>query len=491
MSPLGHPKGEFRRAKPEVTPLSSVASACRSFAARTLAPIAAAALLGLGVLQPATAADPVVDAMAETFVAGLPADWRAEAGGWEFLDVLDCYVNGSSCYGNNPASPYGYPMFNGYPRLKLAPSEAVVVFLRTPPPARYFGFTQYLIARGRTTKEVLASLSDTLNLLDFRTLQSPGPGVDVFNQYAVLVWTADLNTLAVVKARLEAQGIPASRVNFIPLPVQLPLNMGYGPDADSFSLLLRVAMPQEQAAFDRYRADNPFHTLKVGRTSPPPIAPAPTIGYRSEISGLSEVYTYTAPLQELVADIKRHYARRYALRAQAVSYVSAIGFECIAGTAKCTLDTHDGLYANDLSRLKVTLQNPQDIVLVAGVNHQRTGKALYINHTVNDVSKQTGIASVDDPALTTASALYHAGVTAPDDPRVHRYENLYAYAVSYDCSGLAHCLQIPAPTPGNPVGLEPGSPFDLYERSYVDPLTHVRPSTTEIVRHQVFIGRKT
>ena len=58
-------------------------------------------------------------------------------GGWEFLDVMDCYVNGDSCYGNNPASPYVYPLFKDFVRLKLGPSEAVVLFMRTPPEARY------------------------------------------------------------------------------------------------------------------------------------------------------------------------------------------------------------------------------------------------------------------------------------------------------------------------------------------------------------------
>lgn len=440
--------------------------------------------------QAARAADPVVQAMGDTYVANLPADWRPELGGWEFLDVLDCYTAGRSCYGNNPASPYGYPQFNGFARLKLAPSEAVVVFMRTPPAARYFGITQYLITRGRTSKEILASLSDTLNLLTFKTLGSDTPGQDVFDQYAVLVWTADINTLAKVKFQLAQQGIPENRINFLPIPINLPLNMGYGADADTFSILLRVAMPEVQSTFDTYRTDNPFFAVKVGQVSPPPIAAAPTVGYRSEISGVSEVAAYQAPLNALVADIKRNYARRFTLRAQTIEYVSAIGFECIAGTAKCTLDTHDGLYANDLSKLVLTVNSPQDIVIIAGVNHQRTGKSLYVNHTVNDVSKQTGIVSVDDPVLTTASALYHAGVTAPGDPRAQLYDKLYAYVVSYDCAGLQHCLQIPAPTAANPIGLEPGAPFGLYERSYVDPRTGVRPSPTEIVRHQVFIGTK-
>ncbi|HRD83738.1 MAG TPA: hypothetical protein PLF63_01055 [Rubrivivax sp.] len=451
---------------------------------------AALAMASLFASSSASAGDAIVDTMGETFVAGLPDDIGVERGAWEFLDVLDCYLNGDSCFGNNPSSPYGYTRFRGLVSMKLGVSEAVVIFMRTPPPSRYFGFTQYLVRRGRSPRQVLASLSDSLNQLNFSTLQSNAPGDQVFNQYAVLVWTADLNTLARVKTQLAAQGIPEAKVNFMPMPIGLPLNMGYGPDDDSFSILMRMAMPVVQAELDQYRLDSPFFAVKVSPRTPPPVSPAPIIGYRSELSGISEVATYGAALDSLVRDIKARYARSYALRTQNVSYISALGFECIAGTAICTLDTHDGLYANDLSQLSYKVTNLKDIVLIAGVNHQRTGKALYVNHTVNDVAKQTGIISVDDPALTTGSALYHAGVTSPDDPRVQRYEKLYAYAVSYDCSGLQYCMQIPAPTPENPIGLLPGSPFGLYERSYVDPMTGVRPSQQEIVKHQVLIGRK-
>lgn len=452
--------------------------------------LAAALCLLLSASPSSAALDPVVRDLGDTFVANLPSDWTQERGSWDFLDVADCYQHGTTCYGNNPSSPYGYPSFNGVPRFKLGASEAVVVFMRSPPRSRYFGFTQYLFERGRTPVEVLASLSDTLNLLAFKTLDSAQPGGDVFDRHAVLVWTGDLNTLARVKQQLALQGIPEDRVNFVPLPIALPLNMGYGNDADVFNFLLRVAMPTVQAEFDFYRTDKPFYVLKVGPQAPPPVLPAPTIGFRSEITGVSEVGPHGAALESLVRDIKLRYAQRYTLMPQSVSYATVDGFQCIAGDAKCTLDTHDCLYANDLTTLSVTLKNRRDIVIVAGVNHQRTGKALYMNHTVNDVAKQTGIVSLEDPQLTLASALYHAGVTRPSDPRVQLYDKLYAYAISYDCTGLSHCLQIPRPTAANPIGLRPGTPFGLYQRNYVDPASGVRASTEEVVPHQVFVGTR-
>ena len=86
--------------------------------------------------------------------------------------------------------------------------------------------------------------------------------------------------------------------------------------------------------------------------------------------------------------------------------------------------------------------------------------------------------------MTKQSALYHAGVSDPADPRLATYSSLYAYAISYDCTGISHCLAIPAPTAANPIGLAPGSPFFVMGRKYLEPRTRVRPALSEITPHR-------
>ena len=155
--------------------------------------------------------------------------------------------------------------------------------------------------------------------------------------------------------------------------------------------------------------------------------------------------------------------------------------------ATCNYDSHDDLVADDLSQT-LTVKNLNDVVIAAGVNHHAIGKALYINHGVASPVQALGVAAVDDTQLTESSALYFAGVTSPKDPRVARFRNLYAYAISYHCGTLRYCLNIPAPTSTNPVGLSPGAPFLVWGRAYVDPHTGVRPDAAEIVTHQVLVG---
>jgi hypothetical protein len=76
------------------------------------------------------------------------------------------------------------------------------------------------------------------------------------------------------------------------------------------------------------------------------------------------------------------------------------------------------------------------------------------------------------------------GVSDPADPRLATYSSLYAYAISYDCTGISYCLAIPAPTAANPIGLAPGSPFFVMGRKYLEPRTRVRPALSEITPHR-------
>lgn len=431
----------------------------------------------------------------DRFSASIPSDWKNEAGGWQYADIADCYVNGGSCFGNNPTSPYGSPTFldstlnRQLNAFHLNANEAVVIIMRTPPEMRYFGFTQYLMQNGSqpSVAPVFASMSDALNLMRIGTA-----GASAFGQYAAVVWSGDLNTYTAARALLMQAGLPEGAINFIPMPVNLPvhpLKTGYGPGTDTFGMLMRTAIPKKKADWDAYMTEKPFIVSKIGPTAVVPLAAAPTIGYSNTVSGVAEGKGLQLALNKLVADIKKNYRGRFTLQPQEVSYSSKTGWDCIAGNEQCAGDTFDALYSRDIER-PLTVKNLEDFVIVVGVNHQKTGKATYINHSIYDTKKMAGIVSVTDPSMTTESALYHAGVTSLDDSRRALYQNLYAYAISYDCAGRLFCLAIPAPTPENPVGLIPGAPFIVVGRAYADPHTMVRPSIDEIVHHQVLIGTK-
>ncbi len=447
-------------------------------------------------------ADDYVQKIGDQFVQNLPGDWNASVGTWTYFDIIKCFTTpGASCFGNNPSSPYGQPNFLDPNTQQMSNvfqmnyDEAVVLIFRTPPQMRYYSFVQYLFSEPGSTSPVFASLSDAFNMKKLGTSGSNQIGGSPFDTYSAVVWTADNNTFSSVKSQLLALGLPDIAVNFYPLPRTLPLNpdktlpMGYGSQADTFSMLMRTALPTVPANFTQYMNEKPFYVLKVGPVTHLMQSQAPVIGYASETSGIVEATGLQSALNKLVSDIKNQYSTNYALKSQTVDYTSKVGWDCIKGVSQCAGDNHDALYSQDVDRA-VVVSSLDDLVIVAGVKHQKTGKATYINHAVYDTKKMAGIVSIADTYFTTGSALYHAGVTNPSDIRNRMYQNLYAYVISYNCAGRQYCLQIPAPTPDNPVGLNPGAPFFVMGRSYLEPHTLVRPSPDEIVHHQVYVASK-
>jgi hypothetical protein len=445
-------------------------------------------------------ADEYVSKLAHDFVQQLPLDWKYEAGNWEYFDAKTCFQGKQSCAGSNPTSPYGYPTFlnvmtNTFNKaIQIDQNEAVVLIFRTPPQNRYFGFTQYLMKKHNEPTPVFASLSDTLNLAKLGTSGENIPGVSVFNTYSAIVWSSNINTVNLIKQMLMSLNFPESAINFMPLPASIPdyaFSQGYGETGDQFTMLMRTALPNDQAELDAYLIEKPFFAGKIGPMYPIEYTPAPTIGYASEVSGILELDKFknlNLALSSLVSDIRKKYGLDYNLRSLPIEFVSKTGWDCIAGSSQCAGDNHDALYSYD-TKYPVTVKNLEDFIIVAGVNHQKTGKADYINHSVYDTVHFAGIAGVADTLLTTDSALYHAGVSSTDLKRIV-YKNLYAYIISYDCKGKSYCLSIPAPTASNPVGLNPGAPFVIVGRSYMEPNTLVRPLPAEIVPHQVFSATK-
>lgn len=462
-------------------------------------------LLALSILAMPATADPFVESVGDAFIANLPPGWNVTTGSWVYFDAIGCFTTpGYTCYGDNPASPYGSPYFGEFganpnlATLQLGADEAVVVVFRTPPQMRYYSFNQYLFKRADSSTEIFGSMSEALNLKRLGTTGSPEPGASPFDSYAALVWTADQSTFDSVRADLVESGLPTTAINFLPLPQAIPANasgpgydlhMGHGASADVFNLLMRTAFPGDQAAFDAYVGENPYYVLRVGPGTHLPPNPAPVIGYPSDASGIAESASLQAALNRLVSDIGKRYGGAYSFKQQTSTYTSHVGWNCISELSECTGDNYDSLYSRDDSTF-IRVGNLQDFIIVVGVNHVAANKATYASSAVYDSKKLASIVSITDADMTSQSALYHAGVTNPRDPRVRSYRGLYAYMFSYDCAGKQYCAPIPPPTASNPVGLRPGAPFFVLGRSYLEPHTQVRPSQFEVVQHQVFLGSK-
>ena len=138
-------------------------------------------------------------------------DWTVGDGFLHWFAPKDC-AGLPTCYGNNPASPYGLPMLPrgvnetdfsewGVPLAidghsaswRLQANEALVIFGTSPPEMRYWGVTNYLFSRfyedatGRnnTLNKVsrcpdpparcvnFASVGDTMNMINSNLTATP------------------------------------------------------------------------------------------------------------------------------------------------------------------------------------------------------------------------------------------------------------------------------------------------------------------------------
>jgi hypothetical protein len=355
----------------------------RKSLSRRLYAILLASLTSVAMLFSGSAAwgmDPIVAAQGERFMQNLPASWNGTVGAWDYFDVVDCFTKpGAICYGSNPTSPYGFPVFvsedTGLPvkSFQLHQNEAIVIFLRTPPKTRYFALTQYLMKSAGSQATEFASLSDSLNNTKINTTNSDGTP---FNQYAAIVWTPDLETKSSIESMLIAQGIPAASINFLPMPVKIEdhsFAFGYGDSADQFTMLMRTALPEAQVDLDRYIEENPVYIAKVGPANAVNLSPSPTVGYQSDLTGRDEATmnpNAVRALDLLVADIKKNYSGQSTLSANTVTYTETTGWDCIL---TCAGDNQDALYSRDSETVRVKSLN--DFVIIAGVNHRQTGKA--------------------------------------------------------------------------------------------------------------------
>jgi hypothetical protein len=193
----------------------------------------------------------------------------------------------------------------------------------------------------------------------------------------------------------------------------------------------------------------------------------------------------------LVQQLTAQYGSNYTVTELASVDKQTTNYVCIQSASFCAGDNSDALYTDGISQWvpgDPINGIPEDKLLVVGVNHVLTGKAIYVNYAVEEDVHEVGVAAVADNWLQT-TALKMARITSSSDPRYATYSQLYSFTVGYDCKGEIACMTIPQPT-ATQIGVSVGDPIDVTGRYYVDPMTHTRPSISEIIDHRVFLLQK-
>lgn len=438
--------------------------------------------------------------LTQAFTSGISSKYGVTAYPWNFLDPANCFTPGVVCFFSNPDGPYGYPFVGNGLGLgtRMTSGDALVMIMETPPPMTYFGITPYLYSRyyyslprrpGESgTVQVFESLADSVNMNTIKTAGSTVVGSNVFTQLSVVVMTADSTTYKQIVNQFVALGFPASAINLLAMPLNaVPLQMGTGVLADTYTMLIRLAYPNDEAQMEDYINRIPIAFLQltpIGRHSsvvlPTPVSRVPG-------DGVKESSNLQTARDQLVQQLLASYGSSYSITETKQLLTQTKNYRCIQLGILCNVDNPDALYTHEVTRLVPS--SLQDKILVVGVNHVDTGKATYVSHSITNDLYHVGVMGINNVQLQ-GTALIMGGISDSSDPRYSTYSDLYSFTVSYDCSNEPVCFTIPQPTVNNPIGIPFGDPIDTTTRYYVDPATDTRPSSNEVLFHRVFVLKK-
>ncbi len=428
-----------------------------------------------------------------TICALSDAGFIVNVGKMETFDIIDMYNAGftPSCYANNPSAPY---MITKIPKApgqtsnntitdaplipanrglwedyRLRPDEAVVFIGTTPPACDYFSYCGYLVMRyfpdSGGMRRVFASLGDSTNdqMLAGEIAYQDG----VFERPIIMILTADKNTDKRARSALMQAGYPEEimHTKIIPDPI---VRMGLGDKSDTFSLLHRVAFFHDTEAGSAYMNSTPglVYRLTPAVETRPDYFPVPRLIIRG--TGDTRELDLYDDLEELREVILEKYGRDRAdeLVTQVWLYE---GYDAIQRGIDVLGEIRDTAY---LQTSNTTLGNdPDEFIIVYGVNHAATEKATYSNFGLYGTTAMNGIEGVSNHNYTgTAEAFL------PDNPNA---KYLYVARIARHSFGDPATTVIPSGVGG--YGIEPDETCFVGYRAYAQPATMIGAEWSELV----------
>jgi hypothetical protein len=471
-----------------------------------------AMLIGTGLAQNATTGD------VNAFKQALEKDgFTVKEGRLAYFDFMKLYNNGilPSAYGNNPATQYLVylvPPASGKvtgiianvikalgvnlevtPFFSLRPDEAIVFVGRTPPECRYFSYDHYLMERtyGNETRWIFANLADTINNLDIKTEGTPNgwPG-NPYNQTTMVITTADKGIDQRIHAAAQSAGYSDGIINTQVIPSAM-LNMGVENTSDTFGVFIRPSLFADQQAGDDYIANKPAKVFRVTPNESTKLDPYNMPELRVRGTGETE-FDLMDDLEELRNAILTKYSDLNATELptsitttpgsdgiqRGIDVLGPNNDACYLWTGNQTISSPTppfpnlSLYYDFLRNPPVTLGNdPNEFIIVYGVNHVATGKAIYQNFVPYGADVWNGVGMITDLDFNGTAEEY-----LPDNPNA---KYLYVYKIARNCSSDPNCYELPYNAKG--YGIDLDQPLMIGWRSYLEESTKTGPSYSEIV----------
>jgi hypothetical protein len=414
---------------------------------------------------------------------------------WTEADCAYSYPVYHNCFGNNPAAPYVVPVVKPWPEeyvdpamenglgktlpgysatYRLDPREAIIVFGRMPPPARYIGLQTWIWSTGwlsdgspwdEVARNEFAAAAGPLIQYLFATVppanfasEPPVYGDRVqsisslhnninnvvmekqsglpWDQMRYFVVTPDQHADAVVRKALVNLGVDEDGIftegippNFEGAPVG-PL--GLGKDAVDFFTNFRYAMPENESLADAWRKSLPLTVLRVRRVTG---TPQPFDNRRADkriaVDEISDTSLGSGLSSLIDAVIARAKSQGLALEKapeemrDLQSDLGNFGPHCRKIGMNCLGDNQDATYFLFTPRPLDTGR----IYAAVGTLATETGNGTYVGLSVNDASLLKGVQNIPDSKLKGSASSYGSAVTNAGKFFVHFFTR--------DCDAIA------------------------------------------------------
>ncbi len=378
---------------------------------------------------------------------------------------------------NAPANPYFAP---GGWEYKLRQDEVIVLITPLPGECKYYSFINYIMFTedkpGKNYEGVagmfsvgnedtglyhpiFGSIGNSVNMTGIRH-----SGESVFDTEAVIVIGANRDTVNLVVEDLHAAGYDDGMINLMPIPAHT-YRMGLQRGADTFSFLQRVSQAADRDAYRDY-LDRISERATLYRVTPVTEAaenpyPNETVVPRGDGTHEAAVLDDAeARLETIREALIAEYADEYDYEELPGEIAVPEGLTAYFADFNAKGDNRDAMY---LMTREFTLDSDEDFIVVYGVNHAKTGKALYANAVLYAKPMLNGVTSIYD-SLFEGSADAWLGEDAPDA------DSYYVYRLARTADG-DYTAAIPYSAgneQGKYYGVDNGNPVLMAFRAYLD-----------------------
>jgi hypothetical protein len=376
---------------------------------------------------------------------------------------------------------------------RLDPREAMILFGRMPPRARYMGLqtwmfstewarehspwdqqacfhyksfanemTQYFFAtvppgstvphclfvpRTRGRVQSFASIDNNINNVVMQ--KQSGPPWDEIRYWVI---TPDQRTDAAVRDALVSLGVDADEIftEAIPASFQDPDAdppypygqnsvvgpLGLGEDAADFTTAIRYAMPEDEQAANVWLKSLPLTVLRVRRPAGGP-DPEPygerVADDRPTVDELQDKML-SPGLSSLIDAVTNRAASQGWTREGKVQMVDIVNLLGQFGPACRAIGMNCLADGQDASYFFAPPKSLDDgrIYAAVGTLATETGNATYVGLSVNDASLLKGALNVDDTKLKGSAGSYHSEVLSPET-----LDKFFVHFFARDCAAIA------------------------------------------------------